>query len=206
MARLVDEGWHVHVLIVVLSGYASTRRGDASTTSVREQELADALAVLGVTSRGVLYRGEDEHLRLDTVPQKDLIGAIEGVLAEERPSVVVMPCMGDHHQDHRAVSSACLTALRPAPEGRLPFVPLVLAYGQTGSQWGGAAYPFTPTAFVDITGVLDRKLEAMSRYTTQLCPPPHPRSLDGIRAWAASFGALAGCAYAEGFECLRYAV
>jgi N-acetylglucosamine malate deacetylase 1 len=210
IARLCNDGWDVRVLYGVVSGFESNSGAD-STTSARQQELDAALSVLAGASRKigyeVLFVGEKEHLRLDTVAQSDLISFVEAALETHRPSLVVIPSLGDHHQDHRAIAQACLAALRPAPEGRLPLVQLVLGYGRSGAAgWGGEAYRFHPNTFVDISEVIDQKIGSMSRYASQLKEPPHPRSLEGMRSRAATYGGLAGCAYAEGFECLRHVV
>lgn len=205
IARLCGEGWNVRVLYGVVSGFTSLSGAGSSITVDREAECLSALTVLGCTHWDALYRGEEAHLRLDTVPQAELIQGIESHLELQRPSLAVIPSEADHHQDHRAMARACVTALRPAPEGQRPRVPLVLAYGQSGAAgWGGEAYRFDPVAFVDISAVIEKKLEAMACYASQLRDAPHGRSLEGIRARAAVFGALGGCAYAEGFECLRY--
>jgi len=205
IARLCREGWNVHVLYGVVSGFASMSGAGESSGGDRENERLSALATLGCESWDVLFRGEELHLSLDTLPQSDLIRGIELRLEQQRPSLAVVPSLADHHQDHRAMARACVTALRPAPDGQRPYVPLVLSYGQSGAAgWGGEDYRFDPTTFVDISGVIEQKLEAMRCYGSQLCDPPHGRSLEGIRARAAVFGALAGCEYAEGFECLRH--
>ena len=205
IARLSRDGWEVHVVFGVISGFGSMSTADHSTTPDREEEAHAALSVLGCTSSEVLYRGEEFHLRLDCLGQGELISSIESTLMSRRPSLVVVPSVRDHHQDHRAIAEACVTALRPAPDGKRPFVPVVLAYGQSGAAgWGGEPYRFEPNFFVDITEQLDRKLEAMRCYTSQICDPPHGRSLEGIRSRANFYGALAGCQYAEAFESLRY--
>lgn len=204
--RATAAGWQVRVLFATVSGFPSAARGDVSRTSDRQREVEDASTILGVVGHDVLFTGEEKHLRLDTVPQTGLVGFIERALASFRPSLVVIPCHGHYHQDHRAMSVACVTALRPMPTGRLPFVPLVLAYGHSAAGWGGAPFAFHPNTFVDITGVIDRKLEALACYRSQLCQPPHPRSMQGVRDHHAAWGAFTGTHYAEAYECLRHVI
>lgn len=203
MARLADAGWEVHVLFATISGYPSAFRADVSDTGARVTEAEAALKVLGATGHEALFLDEEKHLRLDTVAQSDLIGFVERGLQRVRPSLVVIPCRGHYHQDHRAVSDACVTAMRPAPHGGRPLIPLVLAYGHSAAGWGGRAFEFAPSVFVDVTSVIDRKLEALACYQSQLCDPPHPRSLPALRDHCAMWGAYAGVQYAEPFESLR---
>ena len=207
MARLLASGWSVHVIYGVISGFESLSAGNESNSFEREAEAEAALKALGRASWETLYRGENLHLKLDSLPQKDLISPIEAALNTHRPSLVLAPSVRDHHQDHRAIAQACVTALRPAPSGTRHYVPVILAYGQSGpAGWGGEPYRFEPNFFVDIEQHMDQKLEAMRCYKSQICDPPHGRSLEGIRTRASFYGALAGCRYAEAFESLRYVI
>ena len=206
MALAARSGWQVYVRFATISGYPSAARSDASTTGARVAEAEAALAALGAAGYEALFLGEAHHLRLDSVPRVELVSFVEAALEEVRPSLVVMPCRGHFHQDHRALAEAAIAALRPAPEGRLPRVAAVLAYGHAASGWGGAGYEFRPTLFVDVGEVIDVKLAALDCYASQLCPAPHPRSRDGVRVSCAAWGAHAGCAYAEPFEVHRLLV
>lgn len=203
LAQLAADKWNIHVLYMTISGFRSQVRGDTSGTGDREAEVRKALGVLGIERFDALHRGEEYHLRLDTRPQSELIGFVEQALAETRPSVVLMPGRGHYHQDHRASADACIAALRPSPDGPRPFVPVVLAYGHQHPGWGGSGMAFEPTAFVNIDDAIETKLEGMAAYASQMLPPPSARSPEGIRAWAAAWGPLAGCTYAEPYEVLR---
>ena len=204
IAAATESGWEVRVLYATVSGFRSAHRGDHPADDARMDEVRRALAVLGASGHDVLFMGEEKHTRLDTVPQSEMIGWLERETNAFRPGLVATPCRGHYNQDHRALADACVAALRPAPDGRKHFAPVVLAYGHSAAGWGGPAYGFAPSVFLDIDSVIDRKLEALACYESQLIPPPHPRSLEGVRANAASWGAYAGCAYAEPYECLRW--
>jgi N-acetylglucosamine malate deacetylase 1 len=203
MALAQIRGWRVHVLYATVAGYRSMERGELSVTHQRRAEVEAALGVLGVSGYDVLFEGEEHHLRLDTVPQTELIGFVERGLAATRPAIALFPTPRHFHQDHRAVATACMAALRPAPDGERPFVRAVLAYGHPGAGWSSEGATFSPSVFVDIGTVLERKLAALECYTSQLCAPPHPRSLPAVRDACAVWGSLAGVRHAEAFECLR---
>lgn len=204
MAKAAQRGWEVHVRFATIAGYASAPRGDVSDTSSREQEVCAAVRVLGCAGYEALYLGEQWHLRLDAVPQQEIISFIERGLRKLRPALVVIPCLGHYHQDHRSMCRAAVAALRPAPDGIRPLVPMVLAYGHAHGGWGGGEYGFRPTVFVDITEFMAKKLEAIECYRSQLCPEPHPRSVAMLRSQCAGWGAYAGVLYAEAFECVRF--
>jgi LmbE family N-acetylglucosaminyl deacetylase len=206
IALLVERGWRVEVSFATVSGYESVQRGDRSNEQVRLAEMEAAARVLGVAHTEVWPDGDAWHLKLDSVPNTRLIAFVEQAVQRLQPDLVVMPCRGHYHQDHRALAHACMAALRPAPPALRPLVRTVLAYGHTGFAWGGRECSFEPTTFVDVTGVIEKKMCALRCYATQLCAPPHPRSIDGMTAFAATWGACAGVQYAEPFECLRFVI
>lgn len=207
IAKASAAGWDVDVLFATVTGYSSTQRGDTSSSETRIAEVKKAMDVIGARDFEVFQPKDgptDCHLRLDTVPQAELISFIERYLKVARPSIAIMPCRGHYHQDHRAMADAAIAALRPAPNASLPFVPVVLAYGHAAAGWGGAAYDFKHNFFIDISDVIDTKMRALACYESQLCESPHPRSLEAVRQNAAFWGAFTGSQYAEPYECIRY--
>lgn len=197
MARHVAEGARVDVVVVT--------RGspDVFSTEFVEQgrrELAAAHQVLGVT--GVQFL-DFPAPKLDTVPGHVLADRIRQSIHATQPEIVYLPHFGDIHSDHRAVYYATLVAARPI-HGLL--VRRLLSYETLSeTEWSPPAgdQSFVPTVFVDISGVLERKLEAMRCYASQLQEPPHPRSLRGIQALAQLRGATVGCDAAEAFMLVR---
>jgi LmbE family N-acetylglucosaminyl deacetylase len=63
--------------------------------------------------------------------------------------------------------------------------------------------PFQPNCFVDITAYLERKLEIVAAYESEIGEFPFPRSIAALRALAAVRGAAAGFMAAEAFMLLR---
>ncbi len=105
---------------------------------------------------------------------------------------------GDLNVDHGVTCGAVLTAFRPLPGER----PVTIATGDTlsSTEWNpshGAA--FVPNWFVDAAAGLERKVQAMAAYETELREWPHPRSLEGIRVAARRWGMTVGLDAAEPF-------
>ena len=75
----------------------------------------------------------------------------------------------------------------------------------SSTEWGSTAIgeAFSPTRFVDISGQIGRKLEALKRYSAEMRPFPHARSLEGIRALATLRGCSMGFEAAEAFVVVR---
>lgn len=204
IANARKDGWDVHVYFATVSGFSSAFRGDHSQDESRMSEVERAMKVLDVANYEVLFKGEEKHLKLDTVPQTEIVSWVEKATQKVKPTISVIPCQGHYHQDHRALNDACVAAYRPAPPGLKHFVPIVIAYGHSAAGWGGEVFNFRPNFFADITSVIDLKLESLACYESQLCEYPHPRSLEGVRHNAASWGAYSGSTYAEPYECLRF--
>lgn len=62
---------------------------------------------------------------------------------------------------------------------------------------------FIPNTFIDISNYLDKKVKAMSYYTTQLKSFPHPRSIESITTLAKLRGTIIGVEAAEAFCLIR---
>jgi LmbE family N-acetylglucosaminyl deacetylase len=75
----------------------------------------------------------------------------------------------------------------------------------SSTEWSdrGIGPSFNPNRFVDISDQLERKLNALAVYRSELREFPHPRSLEGARALARVRGACVGVAAAEAFEVIR---
>jgi len=62
---------------------------------------------------------------------------------------------------------------------------------------------FVPNVFVDISEFMDKKIELMNIYESEMGEHPFPRSERNIRALATYRGATSGCDYAESFMLLK---
>ena len=200
MARHAALGDDVHVLIV--SRGIPELFPEAEIEKTRE-ELRQAHTLLGVRDVHFL---DFPAPRLDVVPEHELADAVGAVLKKVRPEIVYFPHRGDIHVDHQAVYSATLVAARPINGSSIQ---RLLSYETLSeTEW---AYPsgdsaFIPTVFIDISPYLDKKLEAMACYESQLKAPPHPRSLQTIEALARFRGATVSVQAAEAFMLVREVV
>lgn len=186
---------------VLVATTAQPPRFDPEVLATGRREAAAAHRVLGVTdSRFLPFPAAG----LDTVPHADLNAALVEVFTDFRPDLVFIPFNGDLHLDHQRVFLAALVAARPST-GWTPRS--VYAYETLSETNWNAPYlspGFVPNVFVDISAHLERKLEAMREYASQLKPPPHERSIESLRALATLRGATIGCEAAEAFVLVRH--
>lgn len=142
--------------------------------------------------------------RLETLPLNDVIGVIRPVIEDIRPQEVFVPNRSDIHSDHRVTFQAMAAVLKPFYM-RSYGVQRVLAcevLSETDAAPPLAEHAFIPNVFVDISKNLDRKLEIMHLFESEIHPEPMPRSPSAIRAQARYRGSTIGVMYAEAFMLL----
>lgn len=209
--RIKEAGGRVYVLYVTV-GTTKDFSPTGQSTANRRMEEAEAVAKsLSLDGYSLAFPGDEYHLQLDAMPQKELIHAIERgsdlSLQELRPDVVLTPANIDYNQDHRAVSDATLAALRPASARFKSFQPIVLTYELPYHQWNVADTLPTPGLFVTLEQRnFDAKIAAIECYSSQLKAPESPLSVHGIRTLAAYRGLQCGSVYAEAYQIRRLVV
>lgn len=141
--------------------------------------------------------------QLDTVPLGQLVNSISHVFNDFLPEEVLLPYPGDVHSDHRVTfdaASACCKWFR------YPSVRSVIAYetiSETDFGIDPRAIGFKPNLHVDITQYLEKKLELLRIYQSELGDFPFPRSIEAVRALATVRGAQSGFQSAESFMMLK---
>jgi LmbE family N-acetylglucosaminyl deacetylase len=171
---------------------------DVHEGTVREARAAHT--VLGVAESTFL---DNPALSLSIMPLAELNAAIHGEIERIKPNALFIPFY-DRHVDHRCVFDACMVAARPVGAGK--HLNLVAAYetiSETHWTAPGIEPQFAPTLFIDITDQIDAKLEAMSKFESQVHPFPGPRSLEALKALATFRGSQSGHAFAEAFHVIR---
>ena len=140
--------------------------------------------------------------QLDRVSMSDLVSKISDVFRLFEPEEVFVPHPSDVHTDHRIVFDAVASCTKWF---RYPSVKRILAY-ETLSETDfslGTDQSFRPNVFVDIESFINKKLQVMDIYKSELKKFPFPRSHDAIKALATIRGAASGYKAAEAFELLR---
>ena len=125
------------------------------------------------------------------------------VVSRIEPEIVLIPYY-DRHIDHREVFEAAMIATRPVRHGQK--IKLIAAYETPSSTHWNAPYiepTFTPNWVVDIEESIDRKLEAIACYGSQIPPFPGPRSVEALKGLAIFRGTQAGFGYGEAFLIIR---
>ncbi len=186
----------VPVYVLILS-YMTIARGH--NVENKKGQISDAMDTLGV--QDVFIRSFNDQL-FDTFPLIEIAKSIKEIVNHIKPSTVFTHHIGDLNQDHRIVAQATMIATRPVP-GQC--VKTLLSYEVPSStEWSfGQFKPFNPNFVVDISGFVDRKIEALQVYENEMRDSPHPRSPEAIRAYATMRGSAVGSHASEAFELIR---
>ena len=139
--------------------------------------------------------------KLDGYPLSSVIEQVAGIFATIKPQVVILPFRNDLHSDHRVVFQAVLACTKVFRHPYIKKILMMEILSETYPSIGGDS--FIPNYFVDIFGFLEKKIDIMNIYKTEIKAHPFPRSTESLKALATLRGAEAGCKYAEGFMLLR---
>lgn len=202
MARAIDEGHKVYVCIVT-KGKAPVYIEDEETQKLPHSlyyEIQKAHGFLGVTKTFYL---QHPAVMLETVPRYQLNKSISDVINEVKPEVIFMPHFGDMQKDHKLTAEAIMVAVRPRGEHIVRKVYSYETLSETEWNVPHSRNAFVANTFISIEGCLDKKLEAMKCYTSQLSGFPEPRSLEAVEALAKLRGSTSGFKAAEAFTLIR---
>jgi LmbE family N-acetylglucosaminyl deacetylase len=142
-------------------------------------------------------------MTLDMVPIRDLISSLSTVVQSVSAQVIYVPYRNDAHSDHAAVFDAAVSCTKSF---RYPSIRSVRAYETLSETEFGLRSDdpgFRPNLFIDVTPFLERKLEIMNVYASEMGEFPFPRSETTLRAQASLRGSQSGVRAAEAFMLLK---
>ena len=200
ISKIKKEGGKVFVLIFNL-GFEKDDTKESQEK--RKNEVREAMNVLKVDDYHLVHDQPDNNRDLDAEPLHSLIEVIENTsnvsLEKIAPTIVAIPTIFSHHQDHVHVHHACIAALRPIST---PVSNIVLSYeAPEHSRWSASGV-FEPNLFVEIDDVIENKIVAFNKYQSQI--RPGGRDADNIRNQAKYRGQEVGKNLCEAFFVHRF--
>jgi len=192
-AEGAELGW------LIVTGISEEAGWSIETVQRRDEEIDKVVELVGFDS---VYNLRLPSAKLDRLPMNDLVEKFSAVFKAFQPVEVLLPCRSDVHTDHRLVFDAGAACTKWF---RYPSVKRVLAY-ETISETEFSLdqdNSFHPNFFFDISEYLERKLEVMAVYKSELSDFPFPRSNEAIRSLATLRGSTSGFMAAEAFQLLR---
>ena len=204
IAKWTASGILVHVLIMA-EGITSRdvirdkyeKRGELSQL---EKLAHQAGKILGVNS--VTLLGFPDN-RMDSLDRLDVIKAVEKEIERLKPDTVVTHHSGDLNIDHRIINEAVVTACRPQPENTVHRILSFEVPSSTEWQSSTSILAFQPNWFEDVSKTIDKKIEALKIYQSEMREWPHSRSLKNIINLSKYRGSSVGREAVEAFVLLR---
>jgi LmbE family N-acetylglucosaminyl deacetylase len=203
IARHAREGHEVVVAVV-------TGHGDDGPHPLWPREVWDrvrdearaACAVLGVAE---LLFEEVPAAMVGDQPLWKLNKVIGAIVERVAPDALYVPFPFDLHRDHREVFHSLSVAWRSSSAAGRKIRDIHCYEVQSETHWNAPYLEpgFLPTMWIDISDTLDRKLQALACYKSQIRPAPDARSVDAIRALAVWRGSQMGMHAAEAFVTVR---
>ena len=201
IAKLISEGKKI-VILDLTEGELGTR----GTPETRAEEAGNSAKLLGISARENL-KLKDGFLTNSELYQIKIVEKIR----KYRPEIVLANAIDDRHPDHakaaKLVSDACFLAglkkIETFEDNGLQEVwrpKHIFHY----IQWKNVV----PEFVIDITGFLDKKIEACLAYKTQFYNPESKEPitpiatkdfLQSLTYRAQDLGRLSGVEFAEGF-------
>ena len=201
VAKLIKEGYEAYTLIL---GEGKTSRDEQRVLENKKDEIdilnteiQKANNIIGI--KKVFIESFPDN-RFDSVDLLDIIKVITKVKEEIQPDIIFTHYEHDLNIDHQITYKAVITATRPMENECVKEIYSFEILSST--EWN---YPlsFSPDTFWDISDTIDLKIEAMKKYSSELCLYPHPRSLEGISLNAKYQGMRVGKKYVEAFKTIR---
>lgn len=189
IAKAIRNGHQVKALIMSKSGYTNVdgRVQRADDTAVTEG--MNALHILGI-----------QDIQILDFPTKDIpfcsqvVNPIDLCIREYQPDVIFTHHPFDTHQAHVGVSQATIAAARRHN---------TVFFFEPITPSGRSYVPFKSQMYVDITDVLDIKLDSLKAHTSEYNKFGAEDWVEGVRCRCGFRGYEIGTKFAEAFEALR---
>lgn len=207
IAHHIQNGDQVFVMIMAEGLTSRDCHRDQFGKTEELSELAKsahvANCIVGTTSLTLKNLPDN---RMDSMDRLDVVKLVEEFLQEHRPAIVYTHHSGDVNIDHRIIHEAVVTACRPMPGGEVTTLLFFEIASSTEWQTPGSAPPFSPNWFVDVSGELAKKTDALRAYHSEMRDWPHVRSIEAVTHLAKWRGASIGVDAAEAFVLGRHIV
>jgi len=168
--------------------------------NLREEEIEKVSKLYAFDS---VHNLQLKTMHVDEYTMSDLVGKMSKVINEVQPNIIYLPFKGDVHSDHRHIFDAAYSCTKSF---RYPFIQkiyMIETLSETEFAPSTNEDSFIPNVFVDITPFMEKKLEIIQIFKSEIAAHPFPRSIRNLKALATLRGATAGCEYAESFMLLK---
>ena len=142
-----------------------------------------------------------EPAGLDKYGMSALVRKFAEMMKQISPQIVIMPFQYDVHSDHRIVFDAvysCTKSFRYHSIEKILCMEILSETDYAVSDKG-----FVPNYYVDISPYIEKKIEIMKEYKSEIKASPFPRNVEAVRGLAKYRAAGCNVEYAEAFWLLK---
>lgn len=189
LAKAVESGHTVKVLIMSKSGYTNKEGNVQRSDEVAVVEGMNALHTLGIQDIEIL-----DFPTKDIPFSSDVVNAIDVRMAAFNPDMIFTHHPFDTHQAHEGVSKATIAAARRKN---------TVFFYEPITPSGRSYVAFKPTLYVDIESTLEKKVASLKCHTSEYNKFGAEDWVEGVRCRCGFRGYEIGRKFAESFEILR---
>ena len=196
MLRYKDEGKKVYWLNITnmsqTYGYSEERKDK------RIKQIEQVKKMYNVDG---YYDLQLEPTALDKYDKSEVVSKISKVVNKTQAETIILPYYGDVHSDHQIAFDAIYSCTKVF---RYPFVKRILCMEiLSETDFAMSDNGFVPNYFIDVEKYMDKKLEIMKIYESEVGTHPFPRSIETLKAQAMFRGASCGRKYAEAYRMIK---
>lgn len=189
LAKAIEAGHEVKVLIMSKSGYTNKEGNVQRSDEVAVKEGLNALHTLGLTDIEILdFETKDIPFR------SDVVNAIDVRMAKFNPDIIFTHHPFDTHQAHEGVAKATIAAARRKN---------TVFFYEPITPSGRSYVPFKPSMYVDIESTLDKKIASLKCHVSEYNKFGAEDWVEGVRCRCGFRGYEIGKKFAEAYEILR---
>jgi LmbE family N-acetylglucosaminyl deacetylase len=199
LLKHVNEGDQINWLIVTdvfeEEGFSKER------VLTRKEEIEIVSKMYGYKN---VYKLGYPTMKLNDTVLFDLVNKISKIFQELKPEIIYVMNRSDAHSDHRIVFDSVMSCTKSF---RYPYIKKILMYECLSETEFAPIIPervFQPNYFVDITNFIEKKVEIMKMFVSELGEHPFPRSIKNIESLASYRGATIGVSHAEAFQMIKF--
>ena len=189
LAKAIQAGHDVKVLIMSKSGYTNKEGQVQRSDELAVEEGMEALHTLGVTDIEIL-----DFPTKDIPFRSDVVNAIDVRMSKYNPNIIFTHHPFDTHQAHEGVAKASIAAARRKN---------TVFFYEPITPSGRSYVPFKPSLYVDIESTLDKKIASLKCHKSEYNKFGAEDWIEGVRCRCGFRGYEIGKKFAEAFEILR---
>lgn len=189
LAKAIENGHKVKVLIMSKSGYTNKEGKTQRSDELAVKEGLNALHTLGIEDIEIL-----DFPTKDIPFSSDVVNAIDICMSKYNPDIIFTHHPFDTHQAHEGVAKATIAAARRKNT--------VFFYEPI--QPSGRSYvAFKPILYVDIESTIEKKIKSLRCHKSEYNKFGAENWVEGVKSRCGFRGYEIGKKYAEAFEVLR---